>query len=336
MKTSAPKDEALLDVAISSSEIEPEKLIWSRFVCKQSIGESIFDDVGITIKNLDSRLREPFLVFIETLKGIDRIICLPFALIAKNKFETARKLEFFRVLKKHENETPQHLFNTRDQWVEAIKERTHTDLKNIDFNLKTDDLLKEIANELLSISEPENIDIAAQELRFQATVSLWSCLETLIKDHLVSAINVNPNLAKRLNEHEKLKKEIGLDRIDFTHLIDADFKLENNIGKLIFINHNAAKIGNLKLIFEQIYQGLDFYKKLDSGILFHLQLQRNLIVHHHGVIDGEFKKRSGTSLGIGETINISPGKVINAFNSVAAFGLEMMGAIVDKKISAEG
>jgi hypothetical protein len=336
MKTSAPKDKALPDVAMSSSEIEPEKLIWSRFVCKQSIGDSIFDDMGIAVKNLDIRLREPFLVFIEKLKGIDRIICLPFALITKNKFETVRKLEFFRVLKKHENETPQHLFNTRDEWVQAIKERTKTDLNNIDFKLKTDDLLKEIANELLLISEPENIDIAAQELRFQATVSLWSCLETLIKDHLVSAINVNPNLAKRLNEHEKLRKEIGLDRIDFSHMIDVDFKLEESIGKLVFVNHNAVKIGNLKLIFEQIYQDLDFHKKLDSGILFHLQLQRNLIVHHHGVIDSEFKKRTGASLDIGETINITPGKIINAFNSVAAFGLEMMAAIIDNKMPGEG
>lgn len=336
MNTSDPKDEALPHVAMPSSEIDPEKMIWTRFVCKHSIGESIFDSMSITIKNLDSKLQEPFSVFIEKLKGIDRIICLPFSLTLKNKFEAARNLELFRAIKKHESETPQHLFNTRDQWVQSVKGKAIADLKNINSKLKTDDLLKDIADELLSISEPDNIDIAAQELRFQSIVSLWSCLETLMKDHLVSAINANPNLAKRLNEHEKLKKEIGLDRIDFTHLIDAGFKLENNIGKLIFINYNAAKIGNLKLIFEQIYQGLDFYKKLDAGILFHLQLQRNLIVHHHGVIDGEFKKRSGTSLGIGETINISPGKIINAFNSVAAFGLEMMGAIVDNKISREG
>jgi hypothetical protein len=320
---------------MSTSKIEPEKLIWSRFVCKQSIGESIFDDLDITVKNLDSRLREPFLVFIETLKGIDRIICLPFALIAKNKFETARKLEFFRLLKKHEDETPQHLFSTRDQWVQSIKERAITDLKNIDFNLMTDDLLKEIANELLSISEPENIDVTAQELRFQVIVSLWSCLETLLKDHLVSKINVYPTLAIRLNEHEKLRKEIGLDRIDFSHLIDADFKLEGSIGKLIFINQNAFKMGNLKLIFEQIYQSLDFYKKLDSGILFHLQLQRNLIVHHHGIVDSEFKKRTGISLNIGEQINITPGNIINVFNSVAAFVLEMMDAIVDNKILSD-
>ena len=335
MKTPDCNDNPLPLAAMSSSDIDPEKLIWSRFVCKQSIGELFFDDLDITVKNLDSRLREPFLVFIETLKGIDRIICLPFALIAKNKFETARKLEFFRVLKKHEDETPQHLFSTRDQWVQSIKERAITDLKNIDFNLMTDDLLKEIANELLSISEPENIDVTAQELRFQVIVSLWSCLETLLKDHLVSKINVRPTLAKRLNEHEKLRKEIGLDRIDFAHLIDADFKLENNIGKLIFINHNAMKIGNLKLIFEQIYQNLEFHKKLDNGILFDLQLQRNLIVHHHGIVDSEFKKRTGSSLNIGESINITPGKIINAFNSVAAFGLEMMNAIDDNKIPSE-
>jgi hypothetical protein len=92
----------------------------------------------------------------------------------------------------------------------------------------------------------------------------------------------------------------------------------------------------LKLIFEQIYQGLDFHKKLNDEIIFHLQLQRNLIVHHHGVVDSEFKKRAGTSLGIGETINITPGEIINAFNSITAFGLEMMAAIVDKKIPGEG
>ena len=335
MNTSDTKDEALPYGAMPSSEIDPEKLIWSRFVCKHSIGESIFDHMSITIKNLDSKLQEPFSVFIEKLKGIDRIICLPFSLTLKNKIETARNLELLRAIKKHEGETPQHLFKTRDQWVQSIKGKAIADLKKINFKLKADDLLKDTADELLSISEPDNIDIAAQELRFQSIVSLWSCLETLIKDHLASAINANPNWAKRLNEHEKLKKEIGLDRIDFTHLIDADFKLENNIGKLIFINYNAGKIGNLKLIFEQIYKGLDFYKKLDSGILFHLQLQRNLIVHQNGVIDIEFKKRSGTSLGIGETINISPGKIINSFNSVAAFGLEMMDAIVDNKMSGE-
>lgn len=115
-----------------NKKIEPENAIWSNFVCKATIlGEEIAN-LESNINQISDHQKTPFFNFSDSLKGIDRVICLPFSLTLKHK------------------------------------------------------------------------------INLEATVSLWSCLETLIKDHLINNINTNPLLAIKINNDEKLKKRLDL------------------------------------------------------------------------------------------------------------------------------
>jgi hypothetical protein len=187
---------------------------------------------------------------------------------------------------------------------------------------------------MLTISEPSSSEVTALELRYQATVSLWSCLETLIKDHLINQINTNPLFSIKINCDEKLRKEIGLDKIDFSHLIENNFNLQNKIGDIIFSNQNSGKIGNLKSVLKTIYQGEIFPDKLDKGIIFQLHLRRNQIVHYRGKIDQEFQNRSNSDLKIGDKINITPGELISGFRAVTKFGNTILEAFLKSTLKS--
>lgn len=310
-----------------NKKIEPENAIWSNFVCKATIlGEEIAN-LESNINQISDHQKTPFFNFSDSLKGIDRVICLPFSLTLKHKINLEARVNLISLLRNHEKTTPQHEFSTRDEWVAEIKRKAYSDLDKQPFR-DIDNILTDLANDMLVISEPSSSDITALELRFQATVSLWSCLETLIKDHLINNINTNPLLAIKINSDEKLRKEIGLDKIDFSHLIENNFNLQNKIGTIIFSNQNSGKIGNLKSILKSIYPNEIFPETLDKGIIFQLHLRRNLIVHYRGTIDQEFQNRSNSNLNIGDKINITPGELISGFRAVTKFGNEILEAFL--------
>lgn len=310
-----------------NNNIKPENEIWSKFVCKSTILGNEVAQLESNINKIADHQRLPFFNFSDSLKGIDRVICLPFSLTLKHKINIQTRVNLISLLRHHENTTPQHKFSTRDEWVNEIKRKAYSDLDKQPLR-DIDDLLTDLANDMLSISEPSSIDIAALELRYQATVSLWSCLETLIKDHLITYLNANPLIAIKINGDEKLRKEIGLDKIDFNYLIENNFNLQDKIGTIIFSNQNSGKTGNLKLILKNIYQDENFPNMLDKGIIFQLFLRRNLIVHYRGTIDQEFKNRSNSNFKIGNKINITPAELISGFRAVTKFGNDILEAFL--------
>lgn len=304
-------------------KLEPENEIWTKFVCKHTILRDEITNLESNFHLIDEHQKTPFLNFSDSLKAIDRIICLPFVLAFKHKFNLSTR----SLLKHYEKITPQSDFLNRDAWIAEIKCKAYEDFNKQAFG-DDDNFLKDLANDMLTISEPEYINLAALELRYQSTVSLWSCLETLIKDHLIYALNNNPLHVIKIANEEKLRKEIGFDKVDFTYLMENKFNLQNKVGDFIFSNQNSGKIGNLKLILKNLYGNEISLTNLDSGIIFELNLRRNLIVHSRGLIDCSFKSKSNTKLNIGDRINITPGELVSGFRAVTNFGAELVHAFL--------
>jgi hypothetical protein len=315
-----------LDIQNATDTPKPENLIWSRFLCLRAMDEGCLSNlVELTIQ-INPQLQNPFQVFIEAMRGINKIACLPFNLTIREKVEALRNRKFNTLIRKYENLVPQHDFETRDGWVSKIKERVLSEINETNkqvFEKEIEVILSETADALLSIAEPEIIDTASRELRYQTAVSLWSCLETLIKDHIIDLINLKPCIMEKICDQKSLKTDLGLKKIDLAVLIENNFDLRDKMGAIIFSNSNAAKIGNLKRILYLIYPTSKLSSVLSDVYLYELNLQRNLIVHHRGVCDLEYIKRSSSQLEIGQKIDVTPGLIIKLYEEISRFATSL-------------
>lgn len=307
-----------------NEKIEPEKSVWQRFVCLHSLDGSKLDDVSKKTEFMDQEIRPPFDVFVANMKSISHILCFPFFITLKNKIEISRQYRFLRLVHQHQNKTPKENYKNREDWVAAIKEKTQSDMQlhssEDEFEPIVEKLVQETSEEILNFPD---VDKFSQELRYQASVSLWSCIETLMKDHLLLIFNRDPNLVKLVNAHDKLKKDIGLDRIESDLLFDYRFDLRGSMGSLIFSHPNSGRLANLRLLLNIIYPQAHLSERLESGPLYELNLKRNLIVHNKGVCDQEYCNRTATSRTKGERIDISPGELIELYDLASQFSLDL-------------
>jgi len=316
--------------SISNEEIknkDPENLVWTRFVCLSSMDNSQLDDLASEVRTQAEDIRSPFEVFISGLKGVNHIVCLPFSLTIRKKLEIVRQAQFLRLIHHHELQTPQQDYKCRDDWVAEIKRRTRHDLKadnyDAEFKDRIEELTREVSSEILNFPD---VDTVSRELRYQAAVSLWSCVETLLKDHLKSMFNKNPNLLSLIDADEKLKKEVGLDRIDSGLLLEYGFDLKQSMGTLIFRNLASGKLGNLRSLLGLIYQQDDLSTRLKSGPLYELNLKRNLIVHHNGVCDVEYNLRSASTVPVGLQIDVTPGELVKLYQTLSEYAVDLLAA----------
>ena len=129
-----------------------------------------------------------------------------------------------------------------------------------------------------------------------------------------------------IDADEKLKKEIGLDRIDSGSLLEYGFNLKQSMGTLIFRNPASGKLGNLRSLLGLIYQQDDLSTRLKSGPLYELNLKRNLIVHHSGVCDVEYHLRSASTIPVGLQIDVTPGELVKLYRLLSEYAGDLLAA----------
>ena len=272
----------------------------------------------------------PFETFIANMKSVNHIACFPYAINIKNKI----KAHQYQIVRHYEEVTPQSLFSNRDDWVSAIKEKVsqHVSSNEGILDEELEKILREVSSEVLSFYDPQTTETVARDIRFQSTVSMWSCLEVLLRNYINANLNNNPDLIELILKNEKLKKEIGLDRIEISNLIEYNFDLRNNIGDLIFKHHNSKKIGNLQNLIEITNPNLKAVSQLNNGRLKTLNLKRNLITHHRGICDSEYKEKSNSTIEIGQQIDVTPGSLVNFYREVSQFALDLANSIDHRNV----
>jgi phage pi2 protein 07 len=191
-------------------------------------------------------------------------------------------------------------------------------------------VLREVSSEVLNFYDPHTTETVARDIRYQSTVSMWSCLEVLLRNYINANFNKNPHLIELILKNQKLKKEIGLDKIEISNLIEYNFDLRNNIGDLIFKHQNSKKIGNIQSLIELMNPNLKAVSRLNNGRLKNLNLKRNLITHHRGMCDSEYKEKSNTTIEVGQLIDVTPGSLVNFYREVSQFALDLANSIDHK------
>lgn len=291
---------------------------------------STLDALAAKAAEFSEEIRMPFETFIANMKSVNHIACFPYAINIKNKI----KAHQYQIVRHYEEVTPQSLFSNRDDWVSAIKEKVsqHVSSNEGILDEELEKILREVSSEVLSFYDPQTTETVARDIRFQSTVSMWSCLEVLLRNYINANLNNNPDLIELILKNEKLKKEIGLDRIEISNLIEYNFDLRNNIGDLIFKHHNSKKIGNLQNLIEITNPNLKAVSQLNNGRLKTLNLKRNLITHHRGICDSEYKEKSNSTIEIGQQIDVTPGSLVNFYREVSQFALDLANSIDHRNV----
>jgi hypothetical protein len=107
-------------------------------------------------------------------------------------------------------------------------------------------LVHDLSSVLLNALDDSATAKAADELLYQAVVSLWSAFEVFARDELLLILNGWPSLAEKLLADPSTKKLFELPRISIDDLSSAGFDLSKSMGNVLFGSRDFSDIRTIK------------------------------------------------------------------------------------------
>ena len=288
------------------------------------------------ISELISRLPAEFSTIAETF--IDRIdaslqtTATPYLLANQaahdrhfQRISTAAKIRSLKIVATHGEE------------IESLDARRDKDAQlNSNLNMAwfcsseegVDALCSETAHFLLNLHKKNEVASVARELLLQGTFSTWSALEMLIGDGLVLQLNSNPQLVTKFLSDPIAKKKFELPKLSADYLAEKGFDLSTQMGSLLFDERDFSSLAIIRIACEAIFENSTLRVVLNSKSLWLLNQNRHLIAHRRGVVDAEYIRNTGSPLGIGEFLYVSPDEFEENLVEVLKIGNEFLNSIL--------
>lgn len=206
-----------------------------------------------------------------------------------------------------------------------------------------DDLVRDAREHLdrLTAEDPQ-FGTWLRALEQSAAMALWSAFESLASDLWVYAVNSRPNLfAARVMKQfsESLQRQrLSSRSIPIGIAAKYSFDLRNHIGDIVADGIDFTSMSDVKKAYTSAFE-LDKKEQeiLEAQELKRLVLIRNLIAHRSGVVDAEFKERTGCSDNVGDELKIDDGlekQLMAAVESAGVYLLKMVDSSLAKSSSA--
>ncbi len=176
-------------------------------------------------------------------------------------------------------------------------------------------LVEDLSSALLTALNNSATAEAADELLYQAVVSLWSAFEVFARDELTIVLNGWPSLTERLLSDPSTKKLFELPKISIDDLSSVDFDLSKSMGNVLFGSRDFSDIRTIKAAFGSICDDPELARELNSDLLWHLNQDRHLIVHRRGIVDRRYLSVTKRNVELGDRINVTPDEVETYFKA---------------------
>ena len=284
------------------------------------------------VKALPARYRISGEAFISALEALHDTTTFPFTVIYKNIIGAHRNRIFMA-----ETIGSLKIVNNENEPDLDLEKRRRANANKM-ASIQIDKFLKSKKGINLVTSEVANylIDIASvkpsipQELLYQGCVGLWSALEVLIRDNLISYLNEKPKLAKLITENPKSKKHFELPRITFDYLEDYSFNLSKKMGDLLIEPRDMSDLKSMKIALFTIFPSASLRKAMNNKTLWELNQIRHLIVHKRGIADEKYIANTNKKIKIGTNIHIKPLEFERYFMAVVDVGTAIIKEIGSK------
>ncbi len=184
---------------------------------------------------------------------------------------------------------------------------------------------REVLKRLASLrADPEALT-AARELTRQGVTLIWGAFEVLARDLFVDLLNRHPTRAEMLLSNPSNRKRFGIDKLDWATLSSYGFDLSHNLGTLLAQRADLDDVPTIKDAYGALFPGADeLVAKLSDRQLWMLFQKRNLIVHRRGIVDQQYKDKTGEEIPIGSQLWVAPSEVENFLSATVVSGSELI------------
>ena len=169
--------------------------------------------------------------------------------------------------------------------------------------------------ELNLLLDNESLASAANELLHQALISTWSIFENFASTFIRCWINANPMDARKVLMSPDLQKFLGRQTVDIADLYEHGLDLSQSMGDVLFKGKRLDNLPVIRATMEALFESADIRSSLGDD-LWSLNQRRHLIVHRRGIVDQEFREKTGSQLNVGERLLTSADDVEMALKAV--------------------
>jgi hypothetical protein len=198
--------------------------------------------------------------------------------------------------------------------------------------LKLPETIDRLSNQILESLEQslasEEFARASAELLRQGVVSVWSALEVLAQDLIVSLLNARPDLAVELLTHERTKALFQLKAIPLETLAVYNYDVSASFGDILIRHRSIDTTPAMKAVFMVLLPKCStLIAALDQKELWILNQRRHLFVHRRGIVDAAYLSKTGETLSIGTELCVSPNDLEKYLSVVMNAGVELINEV---------
>jgi len=177
--------------------------------------------------------------------------------------------------------------------------------------------------------DSEELSSAAHELLGQSIISLWSTFERFSSGFARQWVNADPSRAKMLLDSSDLRNYFGRQTLDIEIIESHGYILNNSMGDIIF---KGKRLDSLKII-RAVYEVLFSTEAVRSSLGDHMWIlnqRRNLLVHNRGIVDAEYRKKTGDLQDIGDKIVLKSDDLVSSAIAVQNAVIAIISAAIGK------
>jgi hypothetical protein len=190
----------------------------------------------------------------------------------------------------------------------------------------------EIVHRLYESLKDADFNVAADELLRQTTVMIWGAFEVIATDAAIQCLNQLPALALDVMASEIFKK-LGLSKgISVETLQEFSFDVSRSMGTILFGERRLDSLPVIISVCQCLYKNSELDQKLKSSNLWTLAQRRHLIVHRRGFVDASYLSKTPDQISLGSKIVISAQEVEDYLFEVADIGLAIA-SLAEKLLS---
>jgi hypothetical protein len=184
---------------------------------------------------------------------------------------------------------------------------------------------REVLERLASLKDdPEGLT-AARELTRQGVTLVWGAFEVLARDLFVELLNRFPGRAEMLLSNPSNRKRFGIDKLDWATLSSYGFDLSQNVGTLLAQRADLDDVPTIKDAYGALFpEAGALIEKLADRRLWVLFQKRNLIVHRRGIVDQQYKDKTGEEIPLGSQLWVAPIEVESFLSATVITGSELI------------
>jgi hypothetical protein len=190
----------------------------------------------------------------------------------------------------------------------------------------------EAQERLAHLLEHAQLDAPARALLFAGTASAWAAFECAAKDAWIAALNLRP-LQLAQPAFGSLPEDVGGEGISGRQigvglLARHGFDLRDKLGTLLAPKFDFTSVSGIRAAYSAAFgKQADHGNALADPALGVLEATRHLIVHRAGLIDEEYRRRTGDTTPAGQSLRLNAPRVSELANAAVSAGCKLLGAV---------